>query len=370
MNHSPDSAMQAALAQAHSAMFVTAPNPRVGCVLVDALGQELGVGATQRAGGAHAEIMALRDAAARGHKVRGATAYVTLEPCAHQGRTGPCCDAFVAAGVARVVASLEDPNPHVAGAGFARLRAAGVDVTVGPGAQASRELNIGFFSRMLHGVPWLRLKIAASLDGVTALSNGRSQWITGPQARSDGHAWRARACAIVTGVGTVLADNPRLDVRDVPTDRQPALVVIDSRLQTPPDAALFSPQRQVLIYYAQDSPLGAAGLQAKGAVLIPMPSFDGKVDLAAMKRDLGRREFNEVHVEAGAMLNGALLREGLVDEVLAYLAPTFLGTGRGMAQLDVLNDPAQGLRFVFRGAELVGADLRILARALPEIALS
>jgi len=217
--------------------------------------------------------MALSDAAARGHSVAGATAWVTLEPCAHHGRTGPCCDALVAAGIGRVVASLADPNPLVAGQGFERLRAAGVEVEVGPGAAEARELNIGFFSRMVRKTPWVRLKAAASLDGKTGLRNGVSQWITSEAARADGHAWRARASAVLTGVGTVLEDNPRLDVRLVRTPRQPHLVVVDSRLQTPPDANIFIEGRAVWIYAASHDDEKAKALKARGATVtcLPMP---------------------------------------------------------------------------------------------------
>ena len=207
-----------AVALAEKALRLTSPNPRVGCVLLSPDDHVIGQGHTQKAGGPHAEVMALRDAAERGHATRGATAYVTLEPCSHQGRTGPCCDALINAGIARVVASIADPNPLVAGQGFARLRAAGIDVEVGPEAAESRELNIGFFSRMIRKTPWVRMKIAASLDGKTALPDGQSQWITGVEARTDGHAWRARACAVLTGIGTVLQDKPRLDVRLVDTN--------------------------------------------------------------------------------------------------------------------------------------------------------
>jgi diaminohydroxyphosphoribosylaminopyrimidine deaminase/5-amino-6-(5-phosphoribosylamino)uracil reductase len=260
-----------ALQLARSALGTTSPNPSVGCVLTGAAGQTLGEGHTQRAGGPHAEIIALRDAAAKGHDVRGATAWVTLEPCSHHGRTGPCCDALVAAGIRRVVASLADPNPLVAGQGFGRLRAAGIEVEVGAGADEARELNIGFFSRMERQLPWVRLKAAASLDGRTALDNGQSQWITSKAARVDGHAWRARACAILTGVGTVLQDNPRLDVRHVQTPRQPRLVIVDSQLNTPPDAELFSPSREVWIYTACPDAARQAALASRGAVVIPCP---------------------------------------------------------------------------------------------------
>jgi diaminohydroxyphosphoribosylaminopyrimidine deaminase / 5-amino-6-(5-phosphoribosylamino)uracil reductase len=249
--HTSDPFMRQALVQARRAVGLSDPNPRVGCVIVSADGgQLLGEGHTQAAGDAHAEIMALRDAAAKGHAVAGATAYVTLEPCSHHGRTAPCCAALVAQGIAKVVASLPDPNPLVAGQGFERLRAAGVEVLCGPGALEARELNLGFFSRMLRKTPWLRMKIAASLDGRTALDNGVSQWITSEPARADGHAWRARAGAVLTGIGTLLEDNPRLDVRHVPALRQPDAVVIDSRLQTPMDANIFVPARRLFIYAA------------------------------------------------------------------------------------------------------------------------
>ncbi len=214
---SMDPFMQQALAQARRAVGLSEPNPRVGCVIVSPDGRVLGEGHTQTAGEAHAEIMALRDAQAKGHAVTGAAAYVTLEPCSHHGRTGPCCDALAGAGIGKVVAALPDPNPLVGGQGFARLRAAGIEVDVGPGAAESRELNIGFFSRMVRQTPWVRMKVAASLDGKTALDNGASQWITSEAARADGHAWRARAGAVLTGIGTLLEDNPRLDVRHAQT---------------------------------------------------------------------------------------------------------------------------------------------------------
>ena len=306
--------------------------------------------------------MALRDAAARGLSVQGSTVYVTLEPCAHQGRTGPCCDALIAAGVGKVVASLEDPNPKVAGQGFARLRAAGITVEVGPGAAESRELNIGFFSRMIRKTPWVRLKVAASLDGQTALENGASQWITSAPARADGHAWRARACAVLTGIGTVLEDDPRLDVRLVDTPRQPHLVVVDSRLETPLDAKLFIPGRQLYIYTALENAARKAALEARGATVIPCPGPGGKVDLAGMLRDLAQREINELHVEAGHKLNGSLVREGLVDEFLVYLAPKLLGTGQGMVHIGPLSELAQAVALDFRETAQVGPDLRILAR--------
>lgn len=362
MHASHATPMDMALEEATQALCLSHPNPRVGCVIVDASGEVLGRGSTQRVGGPHAEIMALRDALSRGADVHGATVYVTLEPCSHQGRTGPCCDALVAAGVGRVVASLQDPNPKVAGRGFERLRAAGIEVEVGPGAETARELNLGFFSRMLRGTPWVRMKIAASLDGRTALDNGVSQWITSPAARADGHAWRARASAVLTGIGTVLEDNPRLDVREVATPRQPALVVVDSRLETPPDAALFGPERERLIYAAVDDTARRQALEARGATVILRPGPGGKVDLAAMLRDLGQREINELHVEAGHKVNGSLLRGGLVDELLVYLAPRLLGEGRAMAQLGPWTSLQDALALEWQAVERVGADLRLQAR--------
>lgn len=355
-----------ALRLASDALLLTDPNPRVGCVLCDADGRVLGQGHTQKAGGPHAEVMALRNAAAQGHSVEGATAYVTLEPCSHHGRTGPCCDALIAAGIGRVVASLADPNPLVAGQGFERLRAAGVEVEVGPGAAESRELNIGFFSRMVRKTPWVRLKVAASLDGKTGLENGVSQWITSEPARTDGHAWRARASAVLTGVGTVLEDNPRLDVRLVETPRQPHLVVVDSRLQTPPDAHIFIAGRPVWIYAAVRDEAKAAALEARGATVTCLANADGKVDLGAMLKDLAVRGVNELHVESGHKLNGSLIREGCVDELLVYLAPKLIGQGLDIASHIHTDGPLTALTgalpLEFRSVDMLGPDIRILAR--------
>ncbi|MFT4192953.1 MAG: bifunctional diaminohydroxyphosphoribosylaminopyrimidine deaminase/5-amino-6-(5-phosphoribosylamino)uracil reductase RibD [Comamonas sp.] len=359
--------IDAALALADSAIGRTNPNPAVGCVIVAADGQILGQGATQPVGGPHAEVMALRDAQARGVSVQGATAYVTLEPCAHQGRTGPCCDALIAAGIGRVVASLTDPNPLVAGQGFARLRAAGVAVEVGPGADRAREQNPGFLKRMRDGMPWVRMKIAASLDGRTALPDGRSQWITSAAARADGHRWRARACAVLTGSGTVLADDPGLDVRleDEPAPRQPRRVILDSHLRTPPTARTLRLPGEKLIYTAVQDPDREAALRAAGAEIIARPQADtGRfgVDLRGVLADLARRGCNEVHVEAGRTLNGALLQAGLVDECLIYLAPKLLGEGLGMAAIGLLPDLAQAPALHFADLHRVGPDLRLIAR--------
>lgn len=364
--------VEGALRLASVARLTPPPNPSIGCVITDSLGAVIAQGQTQQAGGPHAEVMALRDAAAKGHSVVGATAYVTLEPCSHHGRTGPCCDALIAAGIKKVVATNLDPNPLVAGNGFAKLQAAGVEVEVlapdHPLAIQSRELNIGFFSRMIRKTPWVRMKVAASLDGTTALDNGASQWITGPAARADGHAWRARSCAVLTGIGTVLADRPRLDVRLVDTPRQPHLVVVDSKLETPLDAPFFIAGRAVYIYAATTNNAKRAALEAAGATVIHLPGTDahgqptGKVDLAAMLADLGRREINELHVEAGFKLNGSLVREGLVDEFVVYLAPKLLGQGAGMFHIGPFIELAQGVELEFKSTEMVGPDLRVVAR--------
>jgi len=356
--------MHKALEQAAQALFLSSPNPRVGCVIVDASDRIIGQGFTQQAGGPHAEVMALRDAASKGNDVRGATAYVTLEPCSHTGRTGPCCNALIDAGIAKVVGAITDPNPQVAGQGFAKLRAAGVAVEMDDAAgAASRELNIGFFSRMVRGTPWVRLKAATSLDGVTALHNGQSQWITGPAARADGHAWRARACAVLTGIGTVLEDNPRLNVREVATPRQPKVVVVDSKLDMPLDAHVLKAGSGCTIYTSSTNPSKTEALQALGATVIAMPNAAGKVDLAAMLHDLGARGTNELHVEAGFKLNGSFLREGLVDELLLYMAPKLLGAGAmGMAQFGPLQALSQATPLQWHDVSRIGDDLRIVAR--------
>jgi diaminohydroxyphosphoribosylaminopyrimidine deaminase/5-amino-6-(5-phosphoribosylamino)uracil reductase len=354
--------MREALALAWQAIGLSDPNPRVGCVIVARDGQALGRGHTQQAGGPHAEVMALRDAAARGHDVRGATVVVTLEPCAHHGRTPPCCDALIEAGVGRVVMAVQDPNPLVAGEGVARLRAAGVQVDEGPLGDEARELNIGFFSRMQRGRPWVRLKAAVSLDGRTALNNGVSQWITGSVARTDGHAFRKRAGAVLTGVGTVLDDDPRLDVRLVDTTLQPLRVVVDSRLETPPAARLLDPPGRVLLYAAQPDAARQAALQGRGAEIVLMAGASGKVDLPAMLADLARRGINELHVEAGHKLNGSFVREGLVDEYLVYIAPKLMGIGRELAAFGPLEAMADARQLRFHGVTPIGDDLRILAR--------
>ena len=356
--------MALALEWAAKGMYITAPNPRIGCVIVRH-GEVIGAGHTQPAGQAHAEIQALRDAAARGNDVRGATAYVTLEPCSHYGRTPPCSNALVQAGLGRVVAAMGDPNPLVAGRGMAQLEAAGIAVAMGEMADEAHELNIGFFKRMRQGLPWVRLKTAASLDGVTALDNGESQWITGPEARADGHAWRARACVILTGIGTVKADDPQLTVRGidmgVANARQPRRVIVDSRLEIDLDARILQGE-PCWIVAAVDEGGKADTLRARGHEIILLPNASGKVDLPALMRELGRREINEVHVEAGSKLNASLVREGCVDELLVYLAPSLIGAGQGMFALPALAHLADKTMLHFHGVSQVGADLRILAR--------
>ena len=356
-----------AITLAHGSIGLSEPNPRVGCVMHDAAGQPAGQGFTQQAGGPHAEVMALREAAQAGRSVAGGTAWVSLEPCAHHGRTPPCADALIAAGLARVVVATTDPFPQVAGQGIARLRAAGVVVDLAePGAttRAAHELNIGFFSRVLRQRPWVRMKVAASLDGRTALPDGRSQWITGEAARADGHAWRRRAGAVLTGIGTVRDDDPRLDVRLVPTERQPLRVVVDSNFATPPTARLLPGPGRVLVVGAGEAPDRMAALRAAGAEVLRLPGSDGRVDLAALIERLVMDGVNELHVEAGATLNGALLAAGLVDELLLYLAPKLLGPGRSMAALPALPSLAQAFAMRFESVIPVGDDLCLRARRL------
>lgn len=351
-----------AVTLAEQSIGVSEPNPRVGCVLHGVDGRPAGMGFTQRAGSAHAEVMALREAAAAGRSVVGGTAWVSLEPCAHHGRTPPCADALIAAGLARVVVAVLDPFAQVAGRGIARLRAAGVVVDVagpGPAQHAAQALNIGFFSRVQRGRPWVRLKLAASLDGRTALPDGRSQWITGEAARRDGHAWRRRAGAVLTGIGTVRCDDPRLDVRLVPTQLQPQRVVVDSHFATPPQARVLQIPGPVLIVGAQHVPERMAALRQAGADLLLLPGSQGRVDLAALLQRLAADGVNELHVEAGAVLNAALLGAGLVDELLVYLAPKLLGPGLPMAALPALAALADAVPLVFSDCQAIGDDLRL-----------
>lgn len=350
--------MARALQLAERGLWTTSPNPRVGCVLVKD-GEIVGEGWHEKAGEPHAEVHALRGA---GDKAQGATAYVTLEPCSHHGRTPPCAEALIAAGVARVVAAMEDPNPLVAGKGLALLQAAGIETASGLLENEARELNIGFFSRMTRGRPWLRLKTAGSLDGKTALNNGISQWITGPQARRDGHAWRARACAILTGIGTVRDDDPQLLVRDVATTRQPLRVIVDSRFEIPLTARILQ-NGPVLVVGAADNAEKIQMLRSAGNFVEILKNPDGKVDLKALLELLAERGINEVHAEAGFKLNGSLLREGLVDELLLYLAPCLIGhDASGLFNLPALTTLDDRRRLQIRDLRQVGEDIRLIAR--------
>lgn len=349
--------MARALRLAERGLFTTMPNPRVGCVIVKD-GVTVGEGWHEQAGKPHAEVHALR---AAGLQARGATAFVTLEPCSHHGRTPPCANALIDAGIARVVAAMRDPNPQVAGRGLELLTLAGIDVQVGLLEAEARELNIGFIARMTRGRPWIRLKTASSLDGKTALANGASKWITASPARSDVQRWRARACVILTASGTVLADDPHMNVREIEIPRQPLKVIVDSTLRTPPDAKIL--RGGAFIACAAAEPSRRAALEAAGAQVLEMPDAHGRVDLNRLMSELGRQGINEVHVEAGATLNGALLAAGLVDEWLSYVAPVTMGdAARGLFNIPELTDMAERRRFKLLDAAMLGADLRLRLR--------
>lgn len=349
-----------ALALAERGLYTTTPNPRVGCVIVRD-GKVVGEGFHMKAGEAHAEVHALR---AAGELARGASLYVTLEPCCHQGRTSPCVNALIEAGVARVIIAMQDPNPLVAGQGIAHLQAAGIQIETGLLEHEARELNIGFVARMTRGRPWVRVKIAASLDGKTAMPDGQSQWITGQEARRDGHAFRARACAILTGIGTVRDDDPQMTVREVQTPRQPLKILLDSKLEVALSAKLFQGGK-VLVVCAREDSEKARVLRDRGIEVLQLPNPRGKVDLDGLMRELGRRELNEIHVEAGFKLNGSLLAEGVVDELLLYFAPRVLGhAGLGMFNLPELEklDAAPALELF--DLKPIGPDLRVRARVV------
>jgi len=359
--------LRQALELAELSVGLSEPNPRVGCVIGDREGHVFGSGFTQAAGGAHAEVMALRDAARSGASLRGSVAWVSLEPCAHHGRTPPCAEALLQHGVSRVVAAVSDPFPSVSGRGFEQLRRAGVEVTLAsesPGgeevARLAREMNIGFFSRFERGRPWVRLKVAASLDGKTALEDGRSQWITGPSARADGHGWRRRAGAILTGIGTVLADDPQLNVREVSTNVQPRRAVVDTHARTPATARILAGPEGAIVYVGATAETRL--IRSAGAEVCVVDVVDGHLALDRVVADLARRQVNELHVEAGATLSGALLRAGLVDELLVYLAPIVVGQGKGMFGLEPPAELALARAFHFTQIQAVGSDLRVLAR--------
>jgi diaminohydroxyphosphoribosylaminopyrimidine deaminase/5-amino-6-(5-phosphoribosylamino)uracil reductase len=349
--------MHRALELAQRGLFTATPNPRVGCV-VTREGRIIGEGWHERAGEAHAEVRALADASQRGESVGGATVYVTLEPCNHQGRTPPCTDALLAAGVRRVVAAMADPYLPAAG-GAARLAAAGIALDTGLLEREARELNVGWIKRLRDGTPWVRVKVAASLDGRTALARGESQWITGETARADGHRWRARSCAVLTGIGTVLQDDPQLTVRAVETTRQPLKIVVDRHAELPGGARLLASGRVVV--FCAEPPRANWPTNVESVVLA---GPDGRVDLPAMLRQLGERGINELHVEAGAKLNGALLAAGLVDELLVYVAPCLLGDpARGMFDLPApLARLADRTTLTAASLERLGEDWRLLAR--------
>ena len=357
--------MSEAFAEAQKALYLSNPNPRVGCVIVKD-GEIIGRGFTQKVGEAHAEVQALADAKSKGKAPAGSTIYVTLEPCNHTGKTPPCVDALIAAKPAKVIAAMTDPNPLVAGKGLERLKAAGIEVHCGLLEAQAQELNRGFISRMTRGLPWMRLKIAASLDGKTALPNGKSQWITGPLARADGHHWRAQACAIITGVGTVKEDDPSLNVRDVFTERQPMRIIIDSKLETPPNSKILNQldQSGVLIVCAElESPANrekAKAFTERGIEVIAMANTFGKVDLPKLFSYLAQeRQMNEIHIESGFKLNGSMLREDCVDELLLYYAPFFMGEGIGMANVPTLSTLDAPKNWKVIDQSLFGTDLRV-----------
>ena len=344
--------MARALQLAARGLTTTSPNPRVGCVIVRD-GHVVGEGWHERAGAPHAEVHALH---AAGEAARGATVYVTLEPCSHHGRTPPCAEALIQARVTRVVAAMSDPNPLVAGGGISMLTLAGIEAEVGLMEAEARALNPGFISRMTRKRPCVRLKTASTLDGKTALANGQSQWITGEAARADVQKLRARACAILTGSGTVLADNPRMNVRDFDIGRQPLRVIVDSALRTPADAAILP----ALIACHHADPAARAALEQAGAEVVRLPGTNGRVDLAALLTLLGQRGVNELHVEAGAALNGALLAAGLVDEWVAYVAPMAVGDdARGLFAHPPLTSLDEAARFRLSDVRQIGGDLRL-----------
>lgn len=356
--------MAEALRLGRKGLYTTDPNPRVGCVLADGR-RILAGGYHARAGGPHAEVAALAGLGQAGVASTGLTAYVTLEPCNHHGRTPPCVDALLAAGVARVVIAAADPNPRVNGSGMERLRAAGVQVQSGLMAAEAEALNPGFIKRMRDGLPWVRVKSAVSLDGRTALPSGESQWITGEAARRDVQRWRARSGAVLTGIGTVLADDPRLDARVDEPVAQPLRVVVDSGWRTPPQARLLAGGPPVLIAGVRERPVPPA-LQASGAEMLPLEAGPGGVRLDELLRELARREINEVQVEAGARLCGALLEAGLVDEVLLYQAPLLLGAGGpGPFALGPLESMAERTHLECLESRPVGGDLRLRLQPLP-----
>jgi diaminohydroxyphosphoribosylaminopyrimidine deaminase / 5-amino-6-(5-phosphoribosylamino)uracil reductase len=352
--------MLLALQEAALAIPLSAPNPRVGCVIVNQSGQLIGKGHTQTPGNPHAEVMALKDCLSHGHDVQGATAYVTLEPCSHHGRTGPCADALIASGISRVVAALEDPNPVVAGRGFQKLRDAKIEVSIGIEAEAAYELNIGFFHRMRTGTPWLRMKAASSLDGKTALPNGSSQWITSELARKDTQYWRMRACAMMTGIGTILHDDPMLTVRS--TERQPALLILDRQLRIPLHAKVFEFSRKICIFHQSENKEKAYSLSLKGIELIKIDASNDVEFFINVMSALRSKNFNEIHMESGFHLNSSAIQSGFVNEILLYLAPKWIGQGAGLGQMASIENISDCMRLQIKSVEMIGEDIRVIAR--------
>ncbi len=350
--------MALALQLAERGLYTTAPNPRVGCVLVRD-GRLVGQGWHQRAGEPHAEVHALRDA---GERARGATAYVTLEPCCHHGRTPPCSQALIEAGVAKVIAAMPDPHSRVAGKGLARLREAGIEVQVGLLESQARALNPGFIKRMETGLPWVRNKLAMSVDGRTAMASGESQWITGPAARQDVQGLRARSSAILTGVGTVLADDPAMTVRLEGIERQPLRVIVDSHLRTPLTAKILQQPDETLIMTGSDDDEARQKLQQAGATVVKLARDEQGVDLEAVLRELADREVNEVLLESGAVLSGSMLQAGLIDALVIYMAPVLMGdSARGLFHLPGLQHMKDKLTLHIDDMRAVGNDWRISA---------
>lgn len=353
--------MALALRLAEQGLYSTQPNPRVGCVIVKNQ-QIIGQGAHLKAGEPHAEVFALR---AAGINAQGADAYVTLEPCNHYGRTPPCVDALIQAGIKRVVVAMQDPNPLVAGEGIKRLQAQGIQVEVGLMGKEALALNPGFISQMTRGMPYVRSKIAASLDGRTALNNGKSQWITGEAARKDVQHWRAQAGTIITGIGTVLMDDPTMNVRLDNVTRQPLRIIVDSQLRTPLNCNMLNSieQSPVLIVYATDANERHAALSATGAQLLYLPNAQAQVDLTALLEHLAKNNVNEILLEAGQGLNGAFLNAGLIDEFIYYYAPKLMGSNaQGMLAIPALTEMSQAIDLEILDIRLLGSDLRLRAK--------
>ncbi len=352
--------MRAALSQASKALYCSNPNPRVGCVIVKN-NQIIAKGHTKPVGYDHAEIVAIKDARKRGVDIKGSTIYVTLEPCNHFGRTPPCTLALVEAGISRVVIATKDPNNIVTGNGEEFLKKAGIDVITSIMEKEAREMNVGFFYRMENNLPWVRVKFAMSIDGKTALSNGNSKWITSANSRRDGHRWRAQSCAILTGIGTLLCDNPELTVRDVSTSRQPQRIILDSTLKTPQNAKILKGEK-VWIATSSKNFEKETILKKKGVEIIFLPDKNGKVDLNLFMNELSRRNINELHVEAGAKLSGSLMKLNLVNELLIYISTSFLGPGIPLAELPEIDKLTDRLKFRLYEVKKIGEDLRVRLR--------